>query len=110
VFSQAAQGASFQVPDEEIVARVRARATALFEVLMRRHNQKPLPRDPRGLRQEADVDAIMQRARRGGAGVVARRAPARCAAARIIGPARAPGDHAYLKSEPSTLAAEAPPD
>jgi RNA polymerase sigma-70 factor (ECF subfamily) len=50
------------MPDEEIVTRVRAGATALFEVLMRRHNQK-LYRAVRGvLRQEADVEEVMQQA------------------------------------------------
>jgi RNA polymerase sigma-70 factor (ECF subfamily) len=49
-------------PDEEIVARVRAGDTALFEVLMRRHNVR-LYRAVRGIiRDETEVEDVMQQA------------------------------------------------
>src|SRR5512142_898190 len=48
--------------DEEIVARVRAGDVALFEVLIRRHNVR-LYRAVRGvLRDEAEVEDVMQQA------------------------------------------------
>lgn len=48
--------------DEEIVARVRAGDTALFEVLMRRHNVR-LYRAVRGvIRDETEVEDVMQQA------------------------------------------------
>ncbi len=48
--------------DEEIVARVRAGDVALFEVLMRRHNQR-LYRAVRGIiTDEAEVEDVMQQA------------------------------------------------
>jgi RNA polymerase sigma-70 factor (ECF subfamily) len=47
-------------PDEEIVERVRAGDLALYEVLMRRHNQR-LYRAVRAiLRDEAEIDDILQ--------------------------------------------------
>ena len=50
------------VPDEEIVRRVVAGDTALFEVLMRRHNQR-LYRVARAiLRNDAEAEDVMQQA------------------------------------------------
>lgn len=49
-------------PDSEIVRRVRAGEKALFEVLMRRHNQR-LYRTARAvLKDEAEVEDVMQQA------------------------------------------------
>jgi len=51
-----------KLEDEEVVARVRAGETALFEILMRRHNQR-LYRAVRSiLRAEQDIDDVMQQA------------------------------------------------
>src|SRR6185369_15893243 len=48
--------------DEEVVRRVRAGETALFEVLMRRHNQR-LYRTARAIvRDEAEAEDVMQQA------------------------------------------------
>jgi RNA polymerase sigma-70 factor (ECF subfamily) len=60
--ARAVEAPSLQLPDEEIVRRVRAGEVALFEVLMRRHN--PLVyRAIRGiLRDEAEVEDAMQQA------------------------------------------------
>jgi RNA polymerase sigma-70 factor (ECF subfamily) len=50
------------IPDEEIVGRVRAGDTALYEILMRRHNQR-LYRIARSiLRNDADAEDVMQEA------------------------------------------------
>lgn len=58
----AVEARSLQLPDEEIVRRVRSGEVALFEVLMRRHN--PLVyRAVRGiLRDEAEAEDAMQQA------------------------------------------------
>jgi len=54
--------ASADLPDEEVVRRVLAGDTALFEVLMRRHNQR-LYRVARAiLRDEAEAEDVMQQA------------------------------------------------
>ncbi len=48
------------LPDEDVIARVRGGDAALFEILMRRHNQR-LYRAVRGiLRNEAEVEDVMQ--------------------------------------------------
>src|SRR5688572_29624100 len=54
-------GMAQSLGDEEVIARVRGGETALFEVLMRRHNQR-LFRAARGiLRNEAEAeDAVQQ--------------------------------------------------
>lgn len=50
------------LPDHEIVRRVRAGESALFEILMRRHNQR-LYRVARAvIRDESDVEDVMQQA------------------------------------------------
>jgi RNA polymerase sigma-70 factor (ECF subfamily) len=49
-------------PDAEIVARVRAGDTALFEILMRRHNQRVYRVIRAVLRDESDVEDAMQQA------------------------------------------------
>jgi len=52
--------ATHPLSDEEIVARVQAGEVALYEVLMRRHNQR-MYRAVRGiLRNESDIDDILQ--------------------------------------------------
>jgi RNA polymerase sigma-70 factor (ECF subfamily) len=51
-----------ELSDEEVVARVRAGDVALFELLMRRHNQR-LFRAVRGvLRDESEAEDVMQQA------------------------------------------------
>lgn len=58
----AAAVAPATLPDEEIVARVLAGETALFEILMRRHNQQ-LYRAARAiLRDEREAEDVMQQA------------------------------------------------
>jgi RNA polymerase sigma-70 factor (ECF subfamily) len=49
-------------PDPEIVRRVRAGETALFELLMRRHNQRVYRVARAVLRDEGDVEEVMQQA------------------------------------------------
>jgi len=48
--------------DPEIVRRVRAGETALFELLMRRHNQRVYRVARAVLREEGDVEEVMQQA------------------------------------------------
>src|SRR4051812_27110223 len=48
--------------DEEIVRRVRAGEVALFEVLMRRHNRRVYRAARAVLRNEAEVEDVMQQA------------------------------------------------
>src|SRR2546425_877975 len=48
--------------DEQVVARVRAGDTALFEVLMRRNNQRLYRAVRAVLRDEAEVEDVMQQA------------------------------------------------
>ena len=48
--------------DAEIVARVRAGDSALFEILMRRHNQRVYRVVRAVLKDEADVEDVMQQA------------------------------------------------
>src|SRR3954469_17822628 len=48
--------------DAEIVSRVRAGDTALFEVLMRRHNQRVYRAARAVLKDEAEVEDVMQQA------------------------------------------------
>jgi len=48
--------------DEEIVRRVRAGETSLFEILMRRHNQRVYRTARAVLRDESDVEDVMQQA------------------------------------------------
>lgn len=56
------QLSSSALPDDEVVRRVRAGETALFEILMRRHNQR-LYRTARAvLKNEAEVEDVMQQA------------------------------------------------
>ena len=50
------------LPDAEVVRRVRSGDSALFEVLMRRHNQRAYRVARAVLRDEADVEDVMQQA------------------------------------------------
>jgi RNA polymerase sigma-70 factor (ECF subfamily) len=50
------------LPDPEIVKRVRAGETALFEILMRRHNQRVYRVARAVVKDEAEVEDIMQQA------------------------------------------------
>ena len=53
---------SSTTPDSEIVRRVRAGEKALFELLMRRHNQRIYRAARSVLKDEADVEDVMQQA------------------------------------------------
>jgi RNA polymerase sigma-70 factor (ECF subfamily) len=55
-------GAAPVLPDGDIVRRVRAGDSALFEVLMRRHNQRVYRVARAVLKDEADVEDVMQQA------------------------------------------------
>jgi RNA polymerase sigma-70 factor, ECF subfamily len=60
VMEMATQRAAVELSDEEVVARVVAGETALFELLMRRYNQR-VYRVARGiLRDEAEAEDVMQ--------------------------------------------------
>ena len=48
--------------DAEIVERVRAGETALFEILMRRHNQRIYRAARAVIKDEADTEDVMQQA------------------------------------------------
>ena len=48
--------------DMDIIRRVRAGETALFELLMRRHNQRVYRVVRAVVREEADVEDVMQQA------------------------------------------------
>ena len=48
------------IPDEEVVRRVRAGETALYEILMRRYNQRLYRVGRSILRNEADAEDVMQ--------------------------------------------------
>src|ERR1700704_130786 len=48
--------------DSEIVRRVRAGDSALFEILMRRHNQRVYRAVRAVVKEEADVEDVMQQA------------------------------------------------
>jgi RNA polymerase sigma-70 factor, ECF subfamily len=50
------------LPDEEIVKRVRAGDSAMFELLMRRHNQRVYRVVRAVVKDEADVEDVMQQA------------------------------------------------
>jgi RNA polymerase sigma-70 factor (ECF subfamily) len=50
------------LPDEEIVKRVRAGDSAVFEILMRRHNQRVYRVVRAVVKDEADVEDVMQQA------------------------------------------------
>lgn len=50
------------LPDEEVVKRVRAGDTAVFEILMRRHNQRVYRVVRAVVKDEADVEDVMQQA------------------------------------------------
>jgi RNA polymerase sigma-70 factor (ECF subfamily) len=50
------------LPDEEIVKRVRAGDIAMFEILMRRHNQRVYRVVRAVVKDEADVEDVMQQA------------------------------------------------
>ena len=50
------------LPDEEIVKRVRAGDSALFEILMRRHNQRVYRVVRAVVKDEADAEDVMQQA------------------------------------------------
>src|SRR5687768_9071485 len=50
------------LPDEEIVRRLRAGDSALFEILMRRHNQRVYRAVRAVVKDEADVEDVMQQA------------------------------------------------
>jgi RNA polymerase sigma-70 factor, ECF subfamily len=50
------------LPDEEIVRRVRAGDSAVFEILMRRHNQRVYRVVRAVVKDEADVEDVMQQA------------------------------------------------
>src|SRR6185436_12428990 len=54
--------ASSALSDTDIVRRVRAGDSALFEVLMRRHNQRVYRVARAVLKDEADVEDVMQQA------------------------------------------------
>jgi RNA polymerase sigma-70 factor (ECF subfamily) len=54
--------ASSALSDTDIVRRVRAGDSALFEVLMRRHNQRVYRAARAVIRDEADVEDVMQQA------------------------------------------------
>jgi RNA polymerase sigma-70 factor, ECF subfamily len=59
----AASPASFSaLPDSEIVKRVRAGERALFEVLMRRHNQRVYRAARSVVKDEAEAEDVMQQA------------------------------------------------
>ena len=49
-------------PDEELVARIRHGEHALFEILMRRHNQRVYRALRSVLRDEAEIEDAMQQA------------------------------------------------
>ena len=53
---------SAALPDEEIVRRVRAGDSAVFEILMRRHNQRVYRVVRAVVKNEADVEDVMQQA------------------------------------------------
>ena len=53
---------SSAMPDEEVVARVLAGETALFEVLMRRHNQRVYRAARAILRDQREAEDVMQEA------------------------------------------------
>ena len=55
-------GAAPVLPDADIVRRVRAGDSALFEVLMRRHNQRVYRVARAVLKDETDVEDVMQQA------------------------------------------------
>jgi len=55
-------GAPSVLPDADIVRRVRAGDTALFEVLMRRHNQRVYRVARAVVKDEADAEDVMQQA------------------------------------------------
>ena len=50
------------LPDEEIVRRIRAGDSAAFEILMRRHNQRVYRVVRAVVKDEADVEDVMQQA------------------------------------------------
>src|SRR6476659_9489144 len=50
------------LPDTEVVRRVRGGETALFEILMRRHNQRVYRVVRAVLKEEADAEDVMQQA------------------------------------------------
>src|SRR4029079_14450356 len=50
------------LPDEEIVRRVRAGDAAVFEILMRRHNQRVYRVVRAVVKDEADIEDVMQQA------------------------------------------------
>ena len=50
------------LPDTEIVRKIRDGETALFEVLMRRHNQRVYRAVRAVMNEEADVEDVMQQA------------------------------------------------
>ena len=50
------------LPDAEIVRRVRAGERALFEILMRRHNQRVYRAARAVVKDEAEVEDVMQQA------------------------------------------------
>lgn len=54
--------AAHPLTDEEVIARVRAGDTALYEVLMRRHNQRMYRAVRSILRNEVDVEDVLQEA------------------------------------------------
>ena len=54
--------AAASLPDVEIVARVRAGESGLFEILMRRHNQRVYRVARAVLKNESEVEDVMQQA------------------------------------------------
>ena len=62
VESVLAAGESSALPDAEIVRRVRAGERALFEILMRRHNQRVYRAARAVVKDEAEVEDVMQQA------------------------------------------------
>jgi RNA polymerase sigma-70 factor (ECF subfamily) len=59
---RAAVDSTAALPDREIVARVRGGETALFEILMRRHNQRLYRAARAVIRDELEVEDILQQA------------------------------------------------
>jgi RNA polymerase sigma-70 factor (ECF subfamily) len=60
ILADAAVEAPITLTDEEIVRRVRAGETALFEILMRRHNQRLYRLTRSFLRDSAEAEEVMQ--------------------------------------------------
>src|SRR3954452_20855875 len=62
ILNTAVPSAPSTLPDSEIVRRVRAGERALFEVLMRRHNQRVYRAARAVVKDETEVEDVMQQA------------------------------------------------